>query len=151
MCSTHSFAPCTFSVRFHLPYALLMRTFIANLSIANSTTPVLVKRYQDPLPVIILRWCFLSRHGCALRVHWRWVRYFRKSRSPIHTLGIVAWSKQGNSAQHSLNTCDKYFLVQCWKRRSYRHDLSTALDCSLSSTLSFLFWRCILAKEKKLN
>ncbi len=47
------------SARLHLSYTLLlMRTFVVTTSIANRTTPVVVKRHQGPSPVRILRWCF---------------------------------------------------------------------------------------------
>jgi hypothetical protein len=35
---------------------------------------------------------FLSRK-CSPRVHWRWIRCLQNMHSPIHTLGIHAWSK----------------------------------------------------------
>lgn len=44
----------------------------------------------------LLQWSLVfSFHGSALpRVHWRWIWCLWNMCSPIHTLGIVVWSKQ---------------------------------------------------------
>ena len=49
-------------------------------------------------------------HGISPRVHWLWIRCLWNMRSPVHNLGIVAWSKQ--VTLHSLNTRDVSFQLQ---------------------------------------
>ena len=93
------------SLRLHLSYTLLMRTFVANLSIANSTTPAIVKRHQGPYLLEFFVGFTDALYVCTdveFDVSGICVRLSTLSES---SLG------QSKETSHSMNACDRYFLV----------------------------------------
>ena len=74
---------------------VIIYIWIMDISYMWSSMTRRVKRHQVPSPVTVEWSLVFSFHGSALpRVHWRWIWCLWNMCSPIHTLGIVDWSKQ---------------------------------------------------------